>query len=164
MKRKWQAVGIILLFIGVAVALGSNQSVVTASQDDDLVEVTTQACGIEPYAVKRGIVKIHFYEDLDNDSVFDTNEPSPPFLFIHLKNQYPSHSLMISRFKIIGGSGNVLFRFIPYPAVYNLTADYARNLYGCMTELWIYSDIINLNEDMVGTRIYLPIHHFIMPI
>jgi hypothetical protein len=49
MKRKWLAVGIILLFIGVAVAPSINQSVVTASTDNDLVEVTTQACGIKGY-------------------------------------------------------------------------------------------------------------------
>jgi hypothetical protein len=49
MIRKQLAVGIILLFIGVAVAPSINQSIVTASQDDDLVEVTTQACGIKGY-------------------------------------------------------------------------------------------------------------------
>jgi hypothetical protein len=49
MKRKWLAVGIILLFIGVTVAPSINQSIVTASQEDDLVEVTTQACGIQGY-------------------------------------------------------------------------------------------------------------------
>jgi len=49
MKRKWLVVGIILLFIGVSLAPSINQSVVTASQDDDLVEVTTQACGIKGY-------------------------------------------------------------------------------------------------------------------
>jgi hypothetical protein len=49
MKRKCLAIGIILLFIGVAVAPSINQSVVTASQEDDLVEVTTQACGIQGY-------------------------------------------------------------------------------------------------------------------
>ena len=47
--KKIIAVGIILLFFGVAVAPSINQSVVTASQDDDLVEVTTQACGIKGY-------------------------------------------------------------------------------------------------------------------
>ncbi|MCU0849808.1 MAG: hypothetical protein MUC80_00850 [Candidatus Thermoplasmatota archaeon] len=41
-KRKWLAVGIILLFVGLAVALSINQSVVTASQENDLVEVATQ--------------------------------------------------------------------------------------------------------------------------
>jgi len=49
MKRKWLAVGITLLFIGVAVAPSINQSVVKASTDNDLVEVTTQACGIKGY-------------------------------------------------------------------------------------------------------------------
>jgi hypothetical protein len=49
MKRKCLAVGIILLFVGIAVAPSVNQSVVTASQEDDLVEVTTQACGIQGY-------------------------------------------------------------------------------------------------------------------
>ncbi len=53
MKETWLkkglVVSVILLFIGVAVAPGINQSVVTASTDDDLVEVTTQACGIQGY-------------------------------------------------------------------------------------------------------------------
>ncbi len=49
MKRKWLAIGIILLFVGVAIAPSINQSVVTASQNDDLVEVTTQACGIKGF-------------------------------------------------------------------------------------------------------------------
>jgi hypothetical protein len=42
-------IGVILLFIGVAIAPSINQSVVKASTDDDLVEVTTQACGIQGY-------------------------------------------------------------------------------------------------------------------
>jgi hypothetical protein len=46
---KCLAVGIILLFIGVAVAPSINTSVVKASNDNDLVEVTTQACGIQGY-------------------------------------------------------------------------------------------------------------------
>jgi len=41
--------GVILLFIGVAVAPSINQSVVTAAQEDELVEVTVQACGIQGY-------------------------------------------------------------------------------------------------------------------
>ncbi len=47
--KKILAVGIIFLFIGVAVAPSINQSVVKASTDDELVEVTTQACGIQGY-------------------------------------------------------------------------------------------------------------------
>ncbi len=47
--KKILAIGVILLFIGIAVAPSINQSFVTASQDDDLVEVTTQSCGIQGY-------------------------------------------------------------------------------------------------------------------
>jgi hypothetical protein len=41
--------GIILLFIGVAVAPNIHLSVVKAAADDELVEVTAQACGIQGY-------------------------------------------------------------------------------------------------------------------
>jgi len=47
--RKWLAVGIILLFVGVTIAPSINFNTVKASTDDDLVEVTTQACGIQGY-------------------------------------------------------------------------------------------------------------------
>ncbi|MFA5102853.1 MAG: hypothetical protein WC525_06830 [Candidatus Thermoplasmatota archaeon] len=47
--KKILAVSIILLFLGVAVAPSINLSVATASQEDDLVEVTTQAYGIKGY-------------------------------------------------------------------------------------------------------------------
>jgi len=43
------AVGVILLFFGVTIAPTINFQVVKASTDDDLVEVTTQACGIQGY-------------------------------------------------------------------------------------------------------------------
>jgi len=47
--RKGLAVGIILLFIGVAIAPSTNVPVVKASTHKDLVEVTTQACGIKGF-------------------------------------------------------------------------------------------------------------------
>jgi hypothetical protein len=47
--NKSLAVGIILLFIGIAVAPSINFTVAKASNDNDLVEVTTQACGIKGY-------------------------------------------------------------------------------------------------------------------
>jgi hypothetical protein len=62
---KCLAIGIILLFIGVAIAPSINFNVVKASNENDLEDVTTQAGGIEPGGVKRGTVRIHFYEDLD---------------------------------------------------------------------------------------------------
>ncbi len=40
---------VIFFCVGVAIAPSINTSVVKASQDDDLVEVTTQACGIKGY-------------------------------------------------------------------------------------------------------------------
>ncbi|MFA5102023.1 MAG: hypothetical protein WC525_02605 [Candidatus Thermoplasmatota archaeon] len=47
--KKIFAVSIILLFLGVSVAPSINMNVVTAAQEDDLIEVTTQACGIQVY-------------------------------------------------------------------------------------------------------------------
>ncbi len=49
MKKQIIATIIILLFIGIAVAPSINISIVKASTDDDLVEVTTQTCGIKGY-------------------------------------------------------------------------------------------------------------------
>jgi len=47
--KKILAVGVILLFIGVTVASSISQNIVTASQEDDLIEVTSQACGIQGF-------------------------------------------------------------------------------------------------------------------
>jgi hypothetical protein len=47
--KKILVAGAILLFIGVAVAPSINLNVVKASNDNDPVEVTTQACGINGY-------------------------------------------------------------------------------------------------------------------
>jgi hypothetical protein len=65
MIRKWLAVGIILLFIGVAVAPSINQNVVKASQEDDLIEVTTQACGIQGYGDNTVKLTRQQYQDLE---------------------------------------------------------------------------------------------------
>jgi len=47
--KKLLTIGIILLFIGVAVAPSINSTVVKASTENDLVEVTSQACGIQGF-------------------------------------------------------------------------------------------------------------------
>jgi hypothetical protein len=65
MKKKCLAIGIILLFVGVAVTPSINQSVVKASQDDDLVEVTTQACGIKGYGNTAVKLTREQYQDLE---------------------------------------------------------------------------------------------------
>ena len=49
MKYQFIAIAIVFLFIGVAIAPSINFTVVKASNDNDLVEVTTQACGIKGY-------------------------------------------------------------------------------------------------------------------
>jgi len=49
MKYQFIATTIVILFLGVAVAPTINQSVVKASQEDNLIEVTSQACGIKGY-------------------------------------------------------------------------------------------------------------------
>jgi len=53
MKNTWMkkglVVSVILLFIGVTIAPSINFNVVKASDDNDLVEVTTQACGINGF-------------------------------------------------------------------------------------------------------------------
>ena len=49
MKKQIIATTIILLFIGIAVAPSINFTVVKASNENDLIEVTTQACGIKGY-------------------------------------------------------------------------------------------------------------------
>jgi hypothetical protein len=56
---------VILLFIGVAIAPSINQSVVKASHDDDLVEVTTQACGIQGYGNTTVRLTKEQYQDLE---------------------------------------------------------------------------------------------------
>jgi hypothetical protein len=47
--KKGCVVSIIFLFIGVSIAPSINFNVVKASNDNDLVEVTTQACGIKGF-------------------------------------------------------------------------------------------------------------------
>jgi hypothetical protein len=47
--KKSLSIGIILLFIGVAVIPSINSTVVKASSDNDLVKVTSQACGIQGF-------------------------------------------------------------------------------------------------------------------
>lgn len=47
--KKHQVIAVILLLIGIAIAPSINSIVVKASNDNDLVEVTSQACGIQGF-------------------------------------------------------------------------------------------------------------------
>jgi hypothetical protein len=63
--KKLLAVSIILLFLGVSVAPSINFTVVKASTDDDLMEVTTQACGIQGYGNTTVKLTREHYKDLE---------------------------------------------------------------------------------------------------
>ncbi|MBE3093873.1 MAG: hypothetical protein IMZ52_02495 [Actinobacteria bacterium] len=69
MKNNWVkkslVVSVILLFLGVAVAPSINVNVVKASDDNDLVEVTTQACGIKGYGNTTVKLSREQYQDLE---------------------------------------------------------------------------------------------------
>src|SRR4030042_1933905 len=65
MKTKCLAIGIILLFVGVTIAPTINFNTVKASTDDDLVEVTTQACGINGYGNTTIKLTREQYNDLE---------------------------------------------------------------------------------------------------
>ncbi|HWR62973.1 MAG TPA: hypothetical protein VN365_01055 [Candidatus Thermoplasmatota archaeon] len=65
MKRNLLAIGIILLFVGVTIAPTINFNTVKASTDDDLVEVTTQACGIQGYGDTTVKLTREQYQDLE---------------------------------------------------------------------------------------------------
>ena len=65
MKRNWLAVGIILLFVGVTIAPTINFNTVKASTEDDFVEVTTQAYGIQGYGDTTVKLAREQYNDLE---------------------------------------------------------------------------------------------------
>jgi len=68
--KKILVVGIIFLFIGVAIAPSINFTVVKASNDNDLVEVTTQACGIKGFG--NTTVKLTRQQTSEVDQLFDS--------------------------------------------------------------------------------------------
>jgi hypothetical protein len=65
LARKGLVISVILLFIGVAVAPTINFTAVKASTDSDLVEVTTQACGIQGYGNTTVRLTKQQYQDLE---------------------------------------------------------------------------------------------------
>jgi len=63
--KKELVLSVILLFISVAVAPSINRSIVTASQEDEFIEVTTQACGIKEYENTTVKLTREQYQDLE---------------------------------------------------------------------------------------------------
>ena len=68
--KKILALGVIFLFIGVAFAPSINFNVVKASNDNDLIEVTTQACGIKGFG--NTTVKLTKQQAGEVEHLFDT--------------------------------------------------------------------------------------------
>ena len=67
--KKWLTVGIILLFVGVTIAPTINFNTVKATQEDDFIEVTSQACGIKGY--KDTTVKLTREQYAEIQKLFD---------------------------------------------------------------------------------------------
>jgi hypothetical protein len=65
MKKKLLAIGIIFLFIGVAVAPSINSTIAKASNENDLVEVTSQACGVQGFGNTTVKLTKEQYQDLE---------------------------------------------------------------------------------------------------
>jgi hypothetical protein len=63
--KKSLAVAVILLFIGVAVAPSINVTVVKASTDNDLVEVTSEACGMKGFGNQTVKLTKQQYQNLE---------------------------------------------------------------------------------------------------
>lgn len=62
---KGLVVGIILLFVSLTVAPAINCQMVTASQEDDLVKVTSHACGVQGYKDTTVTLTQEQYQDLE---------------------------------------------------------------------------------------------------
>jgi len=63
--KKYLAVVVVFLFLGVAIAPGINSSIVKTSTDNDLVEVTSQACGIQGFGNTTVKLTKQQYKDLE---------------------------------------------------------------------------------------------------
>ncbi len=113
--------------------------------------------------IDRGAVTIHFYRDMDNDSVYDPGEPSPPFFFVLLITHQVNLSALAVRFRIIGPRGTVTFHRLPYPARYRLIAQFVNNPIGIYTEEWTYDGLLELSEELIGTRLNLPVEYHFTP-
>ncbi|MBN2600146.1 MAG: hypothetical protein JXA75_06355 [Candidatus Thermoplasmatota archaeon] len=63
---KWLAVGICLLFVGLTLASTLKCQMVKASEENDFIEITTQACGIQGYTDTTVTLTRGQYHDLEN--------------------------------------------------------------------------------------------------
>ena len=64
-RKKSLAVGVILLFLGVAIAPSINFDIAKASIDNDLIEVTSETCGIKGFGNQTVKITKKQYQDLE---------------------------------------------------------------------------------------------------
>jgi hypothetical protein len=106
---------------------------------------------------KIGSVTVHVFKDLDDDKMFDENEPSPPWAIIKLKNQNGCPFFMFNRFRLALGSGDVTYRFVQYPCDYRLVAHYEYSPGGAGMEFWYYESPLHLDEENIESKVYIPL-------
>lgn len=105
---------------------------------------------------KMGRITFHVYKDLDNDKIFDANEPSPPITKVHFKIQ--DSNSCYNRVRFVGFRGEVTFWLDPYPFDYRLTAQYdypLNNGLGLM--IWRFDGSLQVNEENIRTIMYIPL-------
>jgi hypothetical protein len=115
--------------------------------------------GVMLVNAKMGSITFHVFKDLNRNQVFDTDEPSPPWAIVKLKMQgdHPFFWFMVNRVRLVGGIGDVTYRFVQYPCYYRLVADYYYSPDGLGTYFWNYEGILHLDENNIGTTIYIPL-------
>jgi hypothetical protein len=69
MIRKYLVVGIIFLFMGVSIAPSINSTIVNADQDNDLVDVSIQVCGMKGFRASTVTLTRQQYTDVEK--IFD---------------------------------------------------------------------------------------------
>ena len=114
---------------------------------------------------KMGSITFHVFKDLNDNKVFDADEPSPPWAIVKMKMQKdPFFWFMANRVKLMIRTGNVTYRFVLYPCDYRLVADYScQPLPGMGAEFWTYDSPLHLDEKNIGTKLYIPLHGYYIP-
>ena len=114
--------------------------------------------GVMLVNAKMGSITFHVFKDLDDDKMFDANEPSPPWAVVNLKKQDG-----INRFRFVVFSGGVTYRFVLYPYDYHLFANYFRCPEGLGVEDWSYEGTLRLDKENMGSVVYVPLNYTFTP-
>ncbi len=114
--------------------------------------------GAMPVTAKIGRVTFHVFKDVDNDRMLDANETSPPWAVVNLKKQGG-----MSRVRCAVFSGDVTYRFVFYPNEYHVYVDYFRSPEGLGVEDWSFDGTLRLDEETIGSVIYIPLNYSFTP-